>query len=297
MTDPLHRPPHVARRAARGAARRARRTSSRRRCWTSACAASATPTTSARPTGSSCATRRAARAVPSRTGRGRGRAASRWPARSRTTRPRPGRTRARARLRARAAERRRGRAPARSVLATDGATDAVAFAAHVLALNEVEGEVAHVGLVRARRRARRARAVRPRAGRRRALHAGQRRSRAATVPAPGRARRRAAPGRPESRRGAALPGPRELFELATERGQDVSLHTAAGLAQRALGIHRSGGGLTTRKRRHLLTPRNGAARCSSACAPWSTDLGGHAAAPPRGARRPGRAPHPPRSAG
>lgn len=30
------------------------------------------------------------------------------------------------------------------VLATDGATDAVAFAAHVLAINEVEGEVAHV---------------------------------------------------------------------------------------------------------------------------------------------------------
>ena len=30
------------------------------------------------------------------------------------------------------------------VLATDGATDAVAFAAHVLSLNEVEGEVAHV---------------------------------------------------------------------------------------------------------------------------------------------------------
>jgi predicted nicotinamide N-methyase len=30
------------------------------------------------------------------------------------------------------------------VLATDGATDAVAFAAHVLALNEVEAEVAHV---------------------------------------------------------------------------------------------------------------------------------------------------------
>src|SRR3954468_10101831 len=29
------------------------------------------------------------------------------------------------------------------VLATDGATDAVAFAAHVLALNEVRGEVAH----------------------------------------------------------------------------------------------------------------------------------------------------------
>src|SRR3954454_3362627 len=36
--------------------------------------------------------------------------------------------------------------PARTaaVLATDGHTDAVAFAAHVLALNEVEGEVAHV---------------------------------------------------------------------------------------------------------------------------------------------------------
>ena len=34
------------------------------------------------------------------------------------------------------------RARARDVLATDGATDAVAFAAHVLALNEVEGEVA-----------------------------------------------------------------------------------------------------------------------------------------------------------
>ena len=32
----------------------------------------------------------------------------------------------------------------REVLATDGATDAVAFAAHVLALNEVEGEVAYV---------------------------------------------------------------------------------------------------------------------------------------------------------
>jgi predicted nicotinamide N-methyase len=30
-----------------------------------------------------------------------------------------------------------------TVLATDGHTDAVAFAAHVLALNEVEGEVAH----------------------------------------------------------------------------------------------------------------------------------------------------------
>src|ERR1700754_2157596 len=30
------------------------------------------------------------------------------------------------------------------VLATDGATDAVVFAAHVLALNEVEGDVAHV---------------------------------------------------------------------------------------------------------------------------------------------------------
>jgi predicted nicotinamide N-methyase len=30
------------------------------------------------------------------------------------------------------------------VLATDGATDAVAFAAHVLAINEVFGEVAHV---------------------------------------------------------------------------------------------------------------------------------------------------------
>jgi predicted nicotinamide N-methyase len=30
------------------------------------------------------------------------------------------------------------------VLATDGHTDAVAFAAHVLAINEVEGEVAHV---------------------------------------------------------------------------------------------------------------------------------------------------------
>ena len=29
------------------------------------------------------------------------------------------------------------------VLATDGATDAVAFAAHSMALNEVEGEVAH----------------------------------------------------------------------------------------------------------------------------------------------------------
>ena len=31
-----------------------------------------------------------------------------------------------------------------AVLATDGATDAVAFAAHVLAINEVAGEVAHV---------------------------------------------------------------------------------------------------------------------------------------------------------
>jgi predicted nicotinamide N-methyase len=31
-----------------------------------------------------------------------------------------------------------------TVLATDGHTDAVAFAAHVLAINEVEGEVAHV---------------------------------------------------------------------------------------------------------------------------------------------------------
>jgi predicted nicotinamide N-methyase len=30
------------------------------------------------------------------------------------------------------------------VLATDGSTDAVAFAAHVMAINEVEGEVAHV---------------------------------------------------------------------------------------------------------------------------------------------------------
>ena len=36
------------------------------------------------------------------------------------------------------------RARARDVLATDGHTDAVAFAAHVLAINEVEGEVAHV---------------------------------------------------------------------------------------------------------------------------------------------------------
>jgi predicted nicotinamide N-methyase len=34
-----------------------------------------------------------------------------------------------------------------SVLATDGETDAVAFAAHVLALNEVEGEVAHADWV------------------------------------------------------------------------------------------------------------------------------------------------------
>src|SRR3954453_7152102 len=69
-----------------------------------------------------------------------------------------------------------------SVLATDGSTDAVAFAAHVLALNEVEGEVAHVdwsthGDALAPRGPSAPRPVRPRARRRCALHEGQRRGR------------------------------------------------------------------------------------------------------------------------
>ena len=97
----------------------------------------------ARTTGSSCATRRAAPGGPCRTGPGRGRAAWRWPRALAADPPAPG---------ARVLELGCGlaapsvvaaRAGAR-VLATDGAPDAVAFAAHALALNEVDAEVAHV---------------------------------------------------------------------------------------------------------------------------------------------------------
>ena len=118
-------------------------TSSRRRCWTSASAASATPTTSALPSweqlrheegGAGRPVPYWARPWPS--GVGLAGALDDDP-------PAPG---------TRVLELGCGLAlpsvvAARAgahVLATDGATDAVAFAAHVLALNEVEGEVAHV---------------------------------------------------------------------------------------------------------------------------------------------------------
>ena len=104
------------------------------------------------------------------------------------------------------------------VLATDGAPDAVAFAAHALALNERRRRGAARSTGRARRRARRARAVRPRAGRRRPLHARQRRSRAARCcrgcSRPAARSRHRRPG-PHQRPRASSPPPRASFAAAT----------------------------------------------------------------------------------
>ena len=119
----------------------------RRRSSTSASSARACPAATCsscgRRTGSSYATRRAARAAACRTGRRRGRAARSSPARSPTTRRPPG---------ARVLELGCGLGlpsivaarEGASVLATDGSSDAVVFAAHSLALNELDGEVAEV---------------------------------------------------------------------------------------------------------------------------------------------------------
>ena len=113
------------------------------------------------------------------------------------------------------------------VLATDGASDAVAFAAHVLALNEVEGDVACADWAEHGERARRARAVRPRAGRRRALHAAPTSKTALRLfprlVAPGGELRVADPNRAGAQ--GFLSAARAFFHLVSERGPDVSLHT------------------------------------------------------------------------
>ena len=144
---------------------------------------------------------------------------------------------ARARLRARAAQRRRGAAGA-NVLATDGSTDAVAFAAHVLALNEVEGEVAHVDWCEhgsSSSSAGRSISSSPPTSSTRAptskrrcasFHGSSRRPERCCLADPNRA---GAQRFPERRA-------RSFFELVTERGQDVSLHTLR-LADPRVGGH------------------------------------------------------------
>lgn len=112
------------------------------------------------------------------------------------------------------------------VLATDGATDAVAFAAHVMALNEVEGEVAHVDwsehgealvargpwdLVLA------ADVLYTRANVETALRLFPR------LVAPGGELRLADPNRAGAQ--GFLAAARASFTLVSERGPDVSLHT------------------------------------------------------------------------
>ena len=112
------------------------------------------------------------------------------------------------------------------VLATDGATDAVAFAAHVLALNEVEGEVACADwsehgdelvergpfdLVLA------ADVLYTRANVETALRLFPR------LVAPGGELRLADPNRAGAQ--GFLSAARAFFHLVSERGQDVSLHT------------------------------------------------------------------------
>ena len=126
------------------------------------------------------------------------------------------------------------------VLATDGATDAVAFAAHVLALNEVEGEVAHVDwsthgdalvargpfdLVLA------ADVLYTKANVDAALELFPR------LVAPGGELRIADPNRAGAQRFLAE------FEVATGARRRTSRCTPCGLARGRLGIHKSGGGL------------------------------------------------------
>ncbi len=111
------------------------------------------------------------------------------------------------------------------VLATDGADDAVAFAAHVLALNEVEGEVAQADwsaqgaqlvergpfdLVLA------ADVLYTKANVEAALRLFPR------LVAPGGELRLADPNRAGAKN--FLSAARAFFELSTERGEDVSLH-------------------------------------------------------------------------
>src|SRR4051812_26039483 len=112
------------------------------------------------------------------------------------------------------------------VLATDGATDAVAFAAHVLALNEVEGEVAHVDW------AEHGEALVERGPFDLVLAADVLYTRANVEAATRLFVRLVAPGgalivADPNRQGAQgfLASARASFALVTERGPDVSLHT------------------------------------------------------------------------
>ena len=113
------------------------------------------------------------------------------------------------------------------VLATDGATDAVAFAAHSLALNEVDGEVAHAtGPSTATQLAERG-PFDLVLGRRRPLHARRtptRRVRAAPAArSPRAARSRLAdPGRTNARR--FLSAARASFALDSRQAGDVTLY-------------------------------------------------------------------------
>ena len=139
-----------------------------------------------------------------------------------------------------------------AVLATDGSTDAVVFAAHNLALNGLAGDTAHGGLGRARRCARGPRAVRRRPGRRRLLHAGQRRRRAAAPAAacsrPAASLRLADPGRPARATSWPAPAAASRSRRSTTATSPCTRSGSSDHPGRRRGrpVHRAAGGGTGR---------------------------------------------------
>ena len=254
------------------------------------------------PTGSSCATRRAAPGAPSPTGRGRGRAASASPGTSRTTRRAPG---------TKVLELGCGLALPSVVAARAGA--------HVLATDGAHRRRrvrrARDGDQRGRGRGRPRRLVRRTATQLVArgpwdlvlaadvLYTSANVDAASRlVPAARRAHRTLLVADPNRAGCAGLSGPGARRFRTRERARTgcVAAHAAAAsrLAPRPPGIHRSGGGHSRRRESVGFSslPETGRpplpTRARLSLQTWAATP----CTPPRGARRPGRGPHPSRRA-
>ena len=203
--------------------------SCRRRCSTFGSIGSATPMSCGRATGSSSNTKKRAAPAPGPVlGDAVSRAGVCSTRRSTTTRRRRRRV-LELGLRARAADASRPAGRARTCSRPTGRADAVAFAAHSLALNEVTGEAAVVDWAEHGEALAARRLVGPRAGRRRALPARERGDGAAAVRPPARARAGsscspipAAPAR------ATSSPPRARASRSRARGAARSRSTACG---------------------------------------------------------------------
>ena len=141
----------------------------------------------------------------------------------------------------------------------------------------------------------------PRARRRRPLHARQRRTRPRSVPATASRPAASCASPTRTAQGAewflnALRA--DASTVDTEPGPDVSLHTLrprTRLAARAAGHISSGGGhFDAKASRYLLTPRDGPPAAESRARLELQTKAATPCAPPRGARRHGRSPHPSR---